>query len=89
MNTKYEMTVILEKEELLKDTKKILEEVGATVEKEESWGKRDLAYPINKLTSAFYVTLYFTVEKEKLAELKKKLNFTDTMMRYLLLKVEE
>jgi len=54
-------------------------EVTAVVQ----WGKRQLAYPIDKQTTGHYVVAQFTAEPERLAELERVLKLQDDLLRYL------
>ena len=86
MNT-YELTVLVRNEADVNTVKKLLEQNEATVSKEEKWGKRDLAFPIEKETSAFYFTYNVSIDGDKIEDFKKKMNFDDKVLRYLLLKI--
>lgn len=67
----------------------MLEASSGTLQNEEKWGKRTLAYPINKETSAEYFTWKIEIGEANLNELKKKLNFNEKLIRYLILKSDE
>lgn len=82
----YELAVLVRKEADLESVKELLNGAEAKVEKENNWGKRDLAYPIGKDTSAFYYFLDVTIDPSKIKELKTKMNFDERVLRYLLLK---
>jgi small subunit ribosomal protein S6 len=56
---------------------------------EENWGKRKLAYPINKTDVGIYVLWFFTAPKTKVASIEKDLRINEEVMRYLLLAAEE
>lgn len=47
------------------------------------WGKRQLAYPIDKQTTGHYVVAQFTAEPDRLAELERVLKLQDDLIRYL------
>lgn len=85
----YELTLLLSKKEDLNLVKKILEENGAAVEKEESWGEKKLAYPVKKQRSAYFFTLYIKTNPSNLLEIKKKLNYEEKILRFLLLLVNK
>ncbi len=48
------------------------------------WGKRQLAYPINKKTSGYYVVVQFTAEASILPELERTLKLDEDLVRYLI-----
>jgi small subunit ribosomal protein S6 len=72
--------------------KVLLTNGGAVVDKEESWGKRRLAYPINKLNEGRYVFLYLSIEEggpNPLAEAEKRLNQNEKILRYLTVRTDK
>ena len=85
--TKYELTLLLPEEAEVKSIKELLSSLKGKVEKEDNWGKRDLAYPIKKNASAFYFHWLIDIEQDNVNEFKKKLNFNEKLLRFLLLKV--
>ncbi len=85
---KYEFTFLLPDEAEVEPIRALLESLKGKISDEQKWGKRSLAYPINKLMSAYYITWMLEIEPKQLSELKKKLNFNEKLMRYLLLKIE-
>lgn len=62
---------------------------NATLENVDEWGKRRLAYEINKETEAFYVLFDFKSEAEFPAELDRVLKITDGILRSMIIKKEE
>lgn len=90
---KYELTFILsEKEDLEKAQKKTtqiketISKFGGTVEKEEIWGRRELAYKIKDNRSGVYVTLWFDLLKESVKPLEQLLQFDEKIIRSLITK---
>ena len=59
-------------------------ETGATLDSVEEWGKRKLAYMINKESEGYYVLFNFTCDAEFPAELDRILGITDGIMRRLI-----
>ena len=76
---------------LTDDFKALLTEGGAEVAKEESWGKRRLAYQIDKLSEAYYVIL--TLEADPAANpfpvVEQRLRQHDRILRYLTVRLDE
>ncbi len=68
---------------------KDLIEKNATIESVDEWGKRRLAYPINKETDAYYVLFNFKSEAEFPAELDRVTKITDGILRSMIIKKEE
>lgn len=86
--TKYELVVLLPDEEETKQVKTLLTSLKAKVIKEESWGKKPLAYPVKKLGAAYFYDWIIELEGKRVVDLTKKLNFNEKLLRYLLLQVE-
>ncbi len=82
---KYELTFLTKEETELKSVKELIESFKGKVSKEEKWGEKTLAYPIKKNHTALFYNFLFEIDKKNVAELKKKLNFNDKILRYLLL----
>ena len=82
----YEFTFLLNEEEEIKNIRKLFESLKGKITSEEAWGKKTLAYPIKKNTAAYYYNWKFDMNSEDVEELKRKLNFSDKIMRYLILK---
>lgn len=85
--TKYELTFLLPEEAEAKNINELIRFLKGKVEKEEKWGKKALAYPIKKNLSAYYFHLLINIDQNNINELKKKLNFNEKLIRYLLLKI--
>jgi small subunit ribosomal protein S6 len=58
---------------------------GGTVESEDIWGKRKLAYPIRKLQYGVYVLVNFALEPDKLADLNRQLLLLDEVIRFMII----
>lgn len=86
---KYEFTFLLKEEKDEETVKQLVTSLGVTVSNEKKWGKRSLAYPINKMTSLFFFTWTIELEKAKMKELKQKLDFMENVERFLILKEED
>jgi small subunit ribosomal protein S6 len=57
---------------------------GGEISAVDHWGGRQLAYPINKLTTGYYVVAQFTAAAEALPEFERLLKLDGEVMRYLL-----
>jgi len=56
--------------------------------KEDRWGKRKLAYPIQKFEEAFYVFFHYEGEPGILSELERQFKQKETILRYLTVRKE-
>lgn len=83
----YELTFLLPEAEDIKIIKELVISSKGTVKKEEAWGKRSLAYPIKKASSAYYFNWQIDIAKDNVNEFRKKLNFNEKLIRYLLLTI--
>lgn len=82
---KYELTFLTKEETELKNIKELIESLKGKVTREEKWGEKTLAYSIKKNHTALFYNFQLEIDKKNIAELKKKLNFNDKILRYLLL----
>ncbi len=55
----------------------------------EDWGRRQLAYPIQKLVKAHYVCFNIECGQAALDELEHSLRYNDAILRYLFIKTKE
>ena len=55
---------------------------------QEDWGLRDLSYNISKFKKAFFNFFQIEIEGGKLDQIKKDLNQSDNLLRYLFIKVK-
>lgn len=61
----------------------MVQESGGAIHRLEDWGRRQLAYPINKLHKAHYVLMNIECGAETLAELESIFRFNDAVIRNL------
>ena len=76
-------------EEALNSHEQILNELDGKIIYKESWGLRNLSYPIKENKKAFYEFMNIEIPQEKINELNSKLNLNDNIIRYLSIKVIE
>ncbi|QGU32897.1 30S ribosomal protein S6 [Thermochromatium tepidum] len=62
-----------------------LEKRGGVVHRCEDWGRRPLAYPINKVHKAHYVLMNIECDREALDELANAFRFNDIVLRNLII----
>jgi small subunit ribosomal protein S6 len=55
----------------------------------EDWGRRQLAFPIQKVFKAHYVLMNIEVANETLVELETSFKFNDAVLRHLIVKMDE
>lgn len=86
---KYELTLLLNAPEELKNIKDLIATLKGKIEKEEDWGEKTLSYTIKNVGRAHFYNYVISMEKKSVSELKKKLNFNEKILRYLLLIQED
>ncbi len=64
---------------------KLITDKSGKIHRQEDWGRRQLAYAINKIHKAHYVLLNIECDKETLDELTYSFQFNDAIIRHLLL----
>jgi small subunit ribosomal protein S6 len=84
----YEFTFLLNEEKELPVIKELITSVGGSVTEEQTWGKKSLIYPIKKHYSAVFYNWKIKMDKKQMAELNKKLNYNEKIIRHLLLIAE-
>jgi small subunit ribosomal protein S6 len=67
----------------------IIENDGGKVHRQEDWGRRQLAYPINKVHKAHYIMMNIEATGEALAELESAFRFNDAVIRNMILSMKE
>ena len=67
----------------------MIEKGNGTVHRSEDWGRRQLAYPIDKIHKAHYVLFNVEVGQETLDELESAFRFNDAVIRTLTIKRKE
>ena len=66
-----------------------IESSGGTIHRLEDWGRRQLAYPINKIHKAHYVMMNVECGNEALAEIESAFRFNDAVLRNMVLRRKE
>lgn len=72
---------------LITDFKGIAERQGATLKSEDAWGRRRLAYPINKFNEGIYHLFVFESDGS-LSELDRRMKNVDRVLRHLIVRTD-
>ena len=67
----------------------IIEGAQGRIHRLEDWGRRQLAYPINKVHKAHYVLMNIECALQTLRELESAFKFSDAVLRSLVIKRDE
>lgn len=92
MNKHYEIVFLVNADQsdqvpvLVQRYRSLVEEHNGVVHRYEDWGRRSLAYPINKASKAHYILLNIECNDEVLNELNHNFRFNDAIIRSLVLK---
>ncbi|WP_395338179.1 30S ribosomal protein S6 [Ningiella sp. W23] len=73
---------------MIEKYKGILETDGGTIHRLEDWGRRQLAYPIEKLHKAHYVLINAEATAEAVEELETAFRFNDIILRNLVMRTK-
>ena len=90
----YELTVLIrpdleaDLDAPLNKVRDIIKNAGGTVVREDNWGKKKLAYPINREDFAVYVYMDLELPAEAPLKISNTFNITDEVLRYLLVKAD-
>ncbi len=93
---KYELAIVM-KVNLAEDAQKaefekvnaLITRFGGTIDKVDDWGKRRLAYEIDKHNEGFYSFITFTADASAPAELESRLRIMESVLRYLIIRQED
>ena len=94
MSKMYELTVLIHPDleanldDALSKVKNIITEAGGKIEKENIWGKKKLAYQINREVFAVYIYFEVALPPEAPIVISNTLNITEEVLRYLLVPVD-
>jgi small subunit ribosomal protein S6 len=66
----------------------VAEKNGAKLVSEDAWGRRRLAYPINKVSEGIYHLFVFEGEGEFLSEVDRKMKNSDQILRHMIVRTD-
>lgn len=92
---KYELCVVVttkiedeERAATIEKVKAIIERFGGNVTNVDEWGKRKLAYEIQKMKEGYYYFIQFEAPTSAPAEIESRVRIMDSVLRYLIVKQE-
>ena len=92
---KYELAVVVsakiedeERAAVVDKCKALIERFGGTSTNVDDWGKKRLAYEIQKMKEGFYYFIQFEAESSAPAEIESRIRIMDNVLRYLVVKNE-
>ncbi len=94
--SKYELAVVVNAQiddeartAVIDRAKELIARFGGTVTNVDDWGKKKLAYEIQKMNEGFYYFIQFDAEGAAIAEIESRMRIADNVIRYLCVKQEE
>lgn len=92
---KYELAVVVsakieddERAQVIEKVKALVERFGGQISDVDEWGKKRLAYEVQKMKEAFYYFIQFDAESTVPAEIESRVRIMDNVIRYLCVKQE-
>ena len=92
---KYELCVVLsakieddERAAALEKVQKYITRFGGTVTGIDEWGKKKLAYEIQKMKEAYYYFIHFDAEPTAPYEIEHRVRIMENVIRYLCVRAE-
>lgn len=92
---KYELAVVLsmkledeERAAAIEKVKGYITRFGGTVTNVDEWGKKRLAYEIQKMKEAYYYFIHFESDAETPGEIEQRIRIMDNVLRYLCVRQE-
>lgn len=93
---KYESVIIMhpdvseqQQKDFFKKNKKIIQDFKGNMHSVETWGKRKLANPIEKIRMGIYFHTFFEAHGEAIAELERTMRINDRVLRFHHLKLDD
>jgi len=93
---KYELAVVLsakiedeEREATMEKIKEMIARLGGTVNDVEEWGKKRLAYEIQKMKEGFYYFIHFDADSQVPAQLEERMRIAENVLRYLIVRPDD
>ena len=74
---------------VVEKAKEYITRAGGTVTEVEDWGKKKLAYEIQKMNEGFYYFIQFNAEPDVPAEVEADVRIMDNVLRFLCVKKDE
>ena len=93
--SKYELAVVVSakleddaRAEVIEKVKALVTRFGGNITDVDEWGKKRLAYEIQKMKEAYYYFIHFEADAQCPAEVERHVRIMDNVMRYLVVKKE-
>lgn len=94
--SKYELAVVLSaaiddeaRSATLDRVKDYVEKAGGSITNVDDWGKKKLAYEIQKMSEAYYYFIQFEAETDAPGEIESNVRLMESVIRFLCIKKDE
>ena len=94
--SKYELALVVsakieddERAAVVDKAKSYIERFGGTIVNVDDWGKKRLAYDVQKMKEAFYYFIQFEAETTAPIEIENRVRIMDNVIRFLVVKQDE
>lgn len=94
--SKYELALVVsakieddERNATVDKVKGYIERFGGTITNVDDWGKKRMAYEVNRMREAFYYFIQFDAEKTAPREIENRVRLMENVVRYLVVKQDE
>ena len=78
-----------EVDQIIEQMKGVITTASGAIDKVDKWGKRRLAYRVDKHREGSYVLIQFTSPPETVKELERRLRVTDAVIKFLTVRIDE
>ena len=92
---KYELAVVVnakieddERAQVIEKVKALIERFGGQISDVDEWGKKRLAYEIQKMKEGYYYFIYFEADAETPGEIEQRIRIMEGVIRYLCVRQE-
>ena len=92
---KYELALVVNakiedeaRNKVVEDVKSLVTRFGGTITDIDEWGKKKLAYEIQKMSEGFYYFIHFDAEATAPGEIESRIRIMENVLRFLCVKQE-
>lgn len=96
MKRKYEIGFVINPEASEEEVKKIIDSIveiiknaGGNIENVDEWGRRKLAYPVQKHNEGIYVFINANMVGSTFVAIERRLKLTEKVMRFIVLRMDD
>ncbi len=93
---KYELALVVnakieddERAAVVEKAKEYITRFGGTITNVDEWGKKKLAYEIQKMREGFYYFIQFDAEADAPAQIEENVRIMDNVLRFLCVRADE